>query len=179
MNSKILYIFLILGIFEVFHFYYITADQETQQEITLSLSSKTKFLQQIFTSIEDYVLNTYYLIIEDDVIEIKKDQTKWKRDFNRFGLFIKVVTIRTYKTIFSLLKEILYPIHIIYRIIQSILLTTLRFIIITYNFLCIFSTHIILFFLKLIARIVRFGYNIIALVFNQLENIVLLMSKSS
>lgn len=172
--SKIFLFFLLFAVIECFHFYYIVADEETQQEIRISISSKTKFIRNIFTTVQDYILNTWFLIIEDDLIEIKRDQRKWKTDLNRFRLFVQISTIRSFKMITGILREVLYPIRILYNVILSITKTTVRFIYMLYVFLCNISTMLLLKFLKTTARVVRLMYRIVIGFTILLENIYLM-----
>ena len=130
---------------------YSTADKETQREIKFFWTSETRLIREFFVFSRDYLLNTWKLIIEKDILEMHKERKLWKRGFVRFSLVIKLIIVRTFKSSRALFKAFLYPVKIIGSLVFSIIKTTFIFVEQIYSNICLKLTSIVTAFLWIVS----------------------------
>ena len=153
--QRILQIFIVIIVLQIIYSIYSTADKETKEKINFFWDSQTRLIRETFISVKDYILNTWQLIMEKDILEMHKERKMWQTGFARLTIIFKLVFIRTYKWCKAIVKAFLYPVRLVLNLIFSVFKTTFIFVGQIYESICLKITTVVLFFFKLIYRVCR------------------------
>ena len=153
--QRIIQIIGIIIITQVIYSVYSTSDKETKKKINLFWELQTRFIRETFISVKDYILNTWQLMMEKDILEMHKERKIWQTGFKRLTIIIKLVFIRTYKWCKAIVKAFLYPLRLILNLIYSVFKSTFIFIGQIYDSICLKITNVVLGIFKLIYKVFR------------------------
>ena len=154
---------------------YSTADKETRKAIKFFWESETRLIRQTFTSIIDYIVNTWNLIMEKDILEMHNERKTWKTGFARITIITRLIFVRTYKSTKAILKTVLYPLKIAGSLVSSVFYSTFLFIGQTYHGICVNITNLVISSFTNMYRIFLLIVRVFRFVLYSLEDLMLLI----
>ena len=152
---KKLFIILLLIIFilgQLLYAIYLTSDEEMQEDLQNFIESKTGLIRESFETIKNFVMNSWMLFMEDDMLEMNSYNRSWKTSVSRFFVVLKIFFSRNFKTFAAVYKALSYPIKLLMNLNISAVKSTYKFVSFLYGILCCKLTFSFVSILKLIIK---------------------------